>query len=178
MAEGDLRDDVRANVDWLPSPDGEGWVVRVVLRFAGGVSPRSLALVWGTAVCGNDVVVALPSQDDDMVATGADWPFDWPVEGIDDGGEAVAEPGVGVLGLPRWDVPFTQAFQNGGGSGSGSSSGGSGGSGGGGGGVPPETLPLTTTNAVVVPAPGGWTMLAVAAIALAWARRRRARASQ
>jgi|GEM_PF-4372043 len=118
MAEGELREDVGATVDWLPHPAGPGRVVRVTLRFA-DPPPTVLPLVWGTAVCGNDVVFADPALTDDMVVTSA--PL---VEGGTgsaasagdrvgaDDAPAPDDPGAGAA-LPRWDVPFNMVFGNG-----------------------------------------------------------------
>ncbi|MCA8927367.1 MAG: hypothetical protein KDC18_04805 [Alphaproteobacteria bacterium] len=104
MKQGDLRRDVEASVDWLPRPDDQGWAVKVTLRFLDpDAIPPTFALVWGTAVCGNDVVVVQPSWPDDMLAASAVLP-----DMAETGGEPL--PPGGPAPLPRWNVPFPVAF--------------------------------------------------------------------
>ncbi len=131
MAEGELHEAVSATVDWLPHPQGDGWVVRVVLQSTDpNLDLRQVPLVWGTAVCGNDVVFARLAFDDDLVATNALLPD----TGHVDGG------GIGSWGgetVPaRWNQPYVGTFQpepvSGGGSHGGSGRGPSGGGFGGG----------------------------------------------
>lgn len=102
MAEGELHESVSAMVDWQPHPEGDGWVVRVVLRSTDpNLDLRHVPLVWGTAVCGNDVMFAWPAFDDDLVATSALMPD----AGHADVGEIGGWDGQSVPA--RWNQPYS-----------------------------------------------------------------------
>ena len=141
MAEGELSDAVQASVVWASQPPGGRHVAFVTIR---SIDPNirldDLPVVWGTAVCGNDVIFAALSRMGDLIQTSGT---------IFDSSALNATPAAGpakpqgsgqvlVSNNHRWNVPYDVAFGSGGasGSGGGSTGGGSTGGGGSGNGVP------------------------------------------
>ena len=124
MADGVERSDLRATVEWQDDPRGRGYIVLVTLRGVNnGKTPQNLPLVWGTAVCANDVTFARVSRFDDMVQTSGVISNPLGSDPEDETGERLLR--VAPHGLPRWNQPFQQVFgpEAGGGAGVSGSSG-------------------------------------------------------
>lgn len=141
MAEGVRSSVAQANVEWHDDPRGQGSIVLIELR---SLDPEqsfvSVPLVWGTAVCGNDVVFAVPTRLNELVETGGLLPSLAPAGG--DGpapGGGHGPVGGGQDDGAAWNVPYHLVFAGGGGGAGGGQTGGGqtggGGQGGGGGGT-------------------------------------------
>jgi hypothetical protein len=114
MAEGQLRTDFAATVEWRDDPRGHGFLIFVTIRsLKGDGPPLRLPMVWGTAVCANDVIFSKISRFDDMVQTDGRIAQPTPADWMDDG--IGTDRGVASRGIPRWDLPYRSVFQSGGG---------------------------------------------------------------
>lgn len=74
VAEGEERQDLDVTVDWRPIPGTDMYAVLVTLAHRDGLNRlHNVPAVWGTAVCGNDVVFANVSrlENPDFAPSGA-----------------------------------------------------------------------------------------------------------
>ena len=69
VGEGTPRDDLDVTVDWRVNGRGSDYMVFVLTRTEGNGELWNLPLIWGTAVCGNDVVFAPIARLGDLVKT-------------------------------------------------------------------------------------------------------------
>lgn len=73
VGEGTPRDDLAVTVDWRVNGRGSDYVVFVTLtRTDGNGELWNLPVIWGTAVCGNDVVFAPIARLGDLIETTSD----------------------------------------------------------------------------------------------------------
>ena len=69
-AEAEEREDLKVKVSWMPNGEGSDYVVFVTISHTEGKAILMRApAIWGTGICGNDVIFAAIARDGDLMET-------------------------------------------------------------------------------------------------------------